>query len=43
MRMPLILKMNFNFNLKDMPGALGPSIRRRTTARDQDHTVGIRP
>jgi hypothetical protein len=42
MLVPLILKMIFNFNLKDMPGAVGPSIRRRTTACDQDYTVGIR-
>jgi hypothetical protein len=30
----MILKMNFNFNFKDIPPALGPSIRLLTTACD---------
>jgi len=33
-----ILKMNFNFNFKDMPGAPRASIRRVTNARDRHHT-----
>jgi len=32
------LKMNFNFNFKDMPFAAGQSIRRVTSARDLHHT-----
>jgi hypothetical protein len=32
-----ILKMNFNFNLKDMPPAPEASIRRVTTPRDLHH------
>lgn len=35
----MILKMNFNFNFKDMPRAAGQSIRRLTTACDYNHTV----
>jgi len=35
--------MNFNFNLKGYAGRGGASIRRRTTACGQDHTVGILP
>jgi len=31
----MILKMNFNFNFKDMPGAAGASIRGVTNARDR--------
>src|ERR1700733_12568288 len=34
----MILKMNFNFNFKDMPGAAGQSIRSVTNARDCHHT-----
>jgi hypothetical protein len=37
----MILKMNFNFNFKDIPTAPKASIRRLTTAGDWDHTVGI--
>jgi hypothetical protein len=32
-----ILKMNFNFNLKDMPLASGQSIQRITDRRDPHH------
>jgi hypothetical protein len=32
-----ILKMNFNFNFKDMPLAAGASIRGATNGRDQHH------
>jgi len=39
----LILKMNFNFNIKDSPAPRGPSIRYLTTAHDSDHTVGMTP
>jgi hypothetical protein len=35
----MILKMNFNFNIKDIPLVPGPSIGRITTAYDQDHMV----
>src|SRR5579872_5699944 len=35
---PAILKMNFNFNFKDMPRAAGPSIRWVTKTRDLHHT-----
>jgi hypothetical protein len=34
----MILKMNFNFNFKDMPGAAGASIRGVTNVRDPHHT-----
>lgn len=33
----MILKMNFNFNFKDMPFAAGQSIRRVTSVRDWHH------
>jgi hypothetical protein len=33
-----ILKMNFNFNFKDMPRAAEASIRSATNARDRHHT-----
>jgi hypothetical protein len=33
------MKMNFNFNFKDMPGTAEQSIRGLTTACDWDHTV----
>jgi len=33
----MILKMNFNFNFKDSPRAVGQSIRNRTTVCDWDH------
>jgi hypothetical protein len=33
-----ILKMNFNFNFKDMPQAAGASIRGVTNWRDRHHT-----
>jgi len=39
----LILKMNFNFNIKDSPAPQHPSIRHLTTAYDSDHTVGMTP
>jgi hypothetical protein len=35
------LKMNFNFNFKDMLLRLKPSIRTLTTTCDLDHTVGF--
>jgi hypothetical protein len=38
-----ILKMNFNFNIKDMPGAAKASIDQRTIARVCYHTVGLWP
>jgi hypothetical protein len=34
----MILKMNFNFNIKDMPGVADPSIRGVTNVRDPHHT-----
>jgi hypothetical protein len=34
----MILKMNFNFNIKDMPEAAGSSIRCVTNVRDRHHT-----
>jgi len=34
-----MLKMIFNFNFKDMPPALGPSIRRLTITCDFNHMV----
>jgi hypothetical protein len=37
----MILKMNFNFNFKDIPPSPNPSIRGLTTARDYDHTVEL--
>jgi len=37
-----ILKMNFNFNLKDMPLAPEASIRLITTPRDLHHTAKSR-
>jgi hypothetical protein len=37
----MILKMNFNFNFKDMPGGAEASIRRVTNARDLHHTEGF--
>jgi hypothetical protein len=33
-----MLKMNFNFNFKDMPPAAEASIRSAINARDQHHT-----
>jgi hypothetical protein len=33
----MILKMNFNFNFKDMLAPSDPSIRNRTIACDCDH------
>jgi hypothetical protein len=33
-----ILKMNFNFNFKDMLPAAGASIHRVTNVRDRHHT-----
>jgi hypothetical protein len=41
----MIMKMNFNFNfnIEDSPAPPNQSIRRITTANDQDHTVEIRP
>jgi hypothetical protein len=36
-----ILKMNFNFNFKDILPAPTPSIRSLTTACDPNHTVEI--
>ena len=33
----MILKMNFNFNFKDMLGQGGESIRRLTTGCDLNH------
>jgi len=38
---PAMLKMNFNFNIKDMPGAPGASIRKVTNACDLHHMAGI--
>jgi hypothetical protein len=35
----MILKMNFNFNFKDMPRAANASIRCVTNVRDQHHTA----
>jgi hypothetical protein len=35
----MILKMNFNFNFKDIPAAPQASIRRLTTACDWDHAA----
>jgi hypothetical protein len=37
----MILKMNFNFNFKDMLGAKRASIRDRTKGCDFNHTVEI--
>jgi len=34
----MILKMNFNFNIKDMLFPVKPSIGRITTLRDLHHT-----
>jgi hypothetical protein len=39
----MILKMNFNFNFKDIPGAPNTSIRHLTTARDGDRAAFFRP
>lgn len=36
----MILKMNFNFNIKHMPGLAGQSIRQVTNARDLHHKEG---
>jgi hypothetical protein len=36
---PAILKMNFNFNFKDKPGAAGQSIRDVTNPRHLHHTA----
>jgi len=36
---PVILKMNFNFNFKDMLGAAGASIGCITNVRDLHHTA----
>jgi len=38
MMLKMILKMNFNFNFKDMPSAAGASIRSVTNVRDPHHT-----
>jgi hypothetical protein len=38
-----IMKMNFNFIIKNSPAPAGQSIRDLTTACDQDHTAEIRP
>jgi hypothetical protein len=38
---PMILKMNFNFNFKDMLPLAGQSIRTLTIGCDLDHMVGI--
>jgi hypothetical protein len=38
---PMILKMNFNFNFKDMLRLAGQSIRTLTIGCDLDHMVGI--
>jgi hypothetical protein len=35
----MMLKMNFNFKIKDSPLAPRQSIHRLTTACDQDHMV----
>jgi hypothetical protein len=35
----MMLKMNFNFKIKDSLPAPSQSIRRLTIARDWDHTV----
>ena len=37
----MILKMNFNFNSKDMLRQAKQSIRTLTIARDWNHSVGI--
>jgi hypothetical protein len=41
---PAIMKMNFNFNfnIEDSPAPPNQSIRRITTACDQDHTAEFR-
>jgi hypothetical protein len=39
----MILKMNFNFNFKDMLGQAGESIRRLTNGRDLNHMGKIGP
>src|SRR5215472_4294708 len=41
MRAEPILKMNFNFNFKDILRSPGASIRRLTTGCDSNHTVEI--
>ena len=38
MFLKMILKMNFNFNFKDMPGTAGASIHHVTNVRDMHHT-----
>jgi hypothetical protein len=38
MILKMILKMNFNFNFKDMPQAAEASIRYVTNVRDRHHT-----
>jgi len=38
----MILKMNFNFNFKDMPWRPSQSIRRRTNRCDGNHTAQFR-
>jgi hypothetical protein len=38
MFLKMILKMNFNFKIKDMLGTVGPSIRSVTSVRDLHHT-----
>ncbi len=38
----MIMKMNFNFKIKDSLGAPSQSIRRLTIACDWDHTVKMR-
>jgi hypothetical protein len=42
MFLKMILKMNFNFNFKDMPRAPDPSIRCVTNPRDPHHMGEIR-
>jgi hypothetical protein len=37
------MNFNFNFNIEDSPAPPNQSIRRITTAYDQDHTVEFRP
>ncbi len=39
----MIMKMNFNFNFKDILPSPRQSIRRLTTAFDWDHTVEFEP
>jgi hypothetical protein len=39
--MSAILKMNFNFNIKDMPEAENASTKERRRGRDSDHAVEL--